>query len=314
MGLQEGQGLHSQGGRRSASQRLQVGGVANECAGVVLAGMARAHCERICGKLLSAPLTGTKELIKAKVRLFGGNDLRKFILLASAIAAAGVLVIAGAVLDQSSSLIRGGIRKAAWVTLGRPLSEDQVHVQYKAVSATGMPASRFVMMGDSLTQFADWPALLNRSDILNLGLAGDTTAGMLDRVKSLNITGNRVLVMGGVNDVLVGIGVDEITSNLIDIVRHLNKGGNTVYLQSTIMTRRPATNKLIAQLIERQRQLCEAENCTFVDVNKSVTKGRDLADAQSVDYVHLNFNGYLLWKDAVAFIFQDKQSSLNIKG
>ncbi|MEH3091842.1 MAG: GDSL-type esterase/lipase family protein [Agrobacterium cavarae] len=223
---------------------------------------------------------------------------------------AGVLIAAGAVLDQSSSVVRGGIRKAAWMTLGKPLSEDQVHVQYKAVLASGMPASRFVMMGDSLTQFANWPALLNRSDILNLGLAGDTTSGMLERVKSLNISRNRVLVMGGVNDILAGVRVDDIMHNLTEIVRQLNKDGNTVFLQSTIMTRRPAANELISQLIERQRQLCKSEKCTFVDVNKSVTNGRELTEAQSVDYVHLNYDGYLLWKQAVEFIFQDEQSRL----
>lgn len=193
--------------------------------------------------------------------------------------------------------------------LGRPLSEDQVHVQYRAVTASGVPASKFVMMGDSLTQFANWPALLNRSDVLNLGLAGDTTSGMLKRVEDLDVTGNRVLVMGGVNDLFVGIGVDEIMDNLTEIVRHLSRDGNTVFLQSTIMTRRPDTNKLIAELVERERLLCETEKCTFVDVNQYVTNGEALSDAQSVDHVHLNHNGYLRWRDAVAFIFHDKPTS-----
>lgn len=241
-----------------------------------------------------------------------GVSLRKLVVGASFLVAAGLLVVAGAVLDQSSSFIRGGIRKVAWVTLGRPLSEDQVHVQYRAVSASGLPPSKFIMLGDSLTQFADWPAMLNRPDILNLGLAGDTTAGMLKRTEKLNVTGNRVLVMGGVNDIFVGISVDEIMKNLTEIVRHLNKDGNTVYLQSTIMTRRPDANALITQLIEKERQLCATEKCTFVDVNKSVTNGLGLTEEQSVDYVHLNFSGYLLWKQAVEFIFQDKQARVTL--
>lgn len=236
--------------------------------------------------------------------------MRKLVVGVSLLLAASTLVIAGAVLDQASSLVRGGIRKASWATLGRPLSEDQVHVQYKAVSASGLPASKFVMLGDSLTQFADWPAMLNRPDILNLGLAGDTTAGMLERAERLDVTGNRVLVMGGVNDIFLGIGVDEIAGNLTKIVRHLSKDGNEVYLQSTIMTRRPASNKLISQLIQREREICQTEKCTFVDVNSAVTNGGDLAEGQSVDYVHLNYDGYLLWKNAVEFIFHDKQARL----
>jgi len=236
--------------------------------------------------------------------------LRKVVLWGAAFVAAGVLIVVGAVLDQSSSFIRGGVRKAAWVTLGRPLSEDQVHVQYKAVSASGLPASRFVMFGDSLTQFADWPAMLNRSDILNLGLAGDTTAGMIERAERLKVTGNRILIMGGVNDLFLGVGVDEIAENLSQIVRQLSRDGNEVYLQSTIMTRRPAINKLVTQLIERERQICQTEKCTFVDVNTAITNGQELAEGQSVDYVHLNYDGYLLWKKAVEFIFHDKQARL----
>ena len=236
--------------------------------------------------------------------------MRKLLVGVSFLAAAGLLIIAGAVLDQSSSFIRGGIRKAAWATLGRPLSEDQVHVQYRAVSASGLPSSKFVMLGDSLTQFADWPAMLNRPDILNLGLAGDTTSGMLERAQNLDVTGNRILVMGGVNDIFLGIGVDEIAGNLSKIVRHLAQDGNEVFLQSTIMTRRPSSNTLIAELIERERQICQTEKCTFVDVNPAVISGRDLTESQSVDYVHLNYDGYLLWKKAVEFIFYDKQVRL----
>lgn len=213
------------------------------------------------------------------------------------------LVASGAVVDQSSSTVRAGIRKIAWKILGHPLSTDQTHVQFKAVVDSGMPDAKFVMFGDSLTQYGNWAALIGRSDILNFGLAGDTTDGMLDRLKSMDLSQKSVLVMGGVNDVLNGVQVDDIAGNLEEIVTILHKNGNTVYLQSTIYTRRAELNVVIDDLIDSEREICSDGKCTFVDVNTAVSAGKPLADDNSVDVVHLNYGGYLLWRDAIGSVF-----------
>lgn len=236
--------------------------------------------------------------------------MQRYFIVFTTILVIGCSVALGAILDQSSSVVRGGIRKLAWMTLGKPLSEDQVHAQYRAVSASGTPDANFVMLGDSLTQYMDWGVFLKRPDVLNLGLAGDTTAGMLSRVKSLDLTNKTVLLMGGVNDVFLGIETKEIMANLTEIVRHLSANRNTVYVQSTIATRRASANEVIEELISRQRELCDVHDCTFLDVNNAVTDGKGLSASESIDHVHLNFNGYLRWRDALSSVFTEKQSRL----
>ena len=213
--------------------------------------------------------------------------------------------VAGIILDQSSARARGIVGKIAWKTLGRPLLQDQTVAQRRAIAVSGLPDFKYAMIGDSLTQFMDWGVFLGRKDVLNLGVAGDTTSGILTRVRELNISNKHILLMGGVNDAINGFPVEKTIENLKAIVTLLNATGNKVYLQSTIMTRRSDLNDHIRQLSARQCALCEVEGCIFVDVNSAVTYGVALSQNDSVDFVHLNFNGYQKWKGAIASIFAE---------
>ena len=41
------------------------------------------------------------------------------------------------------------------------------------------------MLGDSITDEAQWDELLNSTTIQNRGISGDTTSGVLDRLNSM---------------------------------------------------------------------------------------------------------------------------------
>ena len=45
---------------------------------------------------------------------------------------------------------------------------------------------RFVMRGDSITDHGEWNELLGREDVINRGIGGDTTYGVLKRIANLN--------------------------------------------------------------------------------------------------------------------------------
>ena len=58
-----------------------------------------------------------------------------------------------------------------------------------------------VMRGDSLTEVADWRAMLPDVDVANQGISGDTTAGLLLRLDLVRQAQPRVVaIMIGVND------------------------------------------------------------------------------------------------------------------
>ena len=83
--------------------------------------------------------------------------------------------------------------------------------------------------GDSLTEGSDylkpytWPALTAQSlgiDIVNRGIGGDTTAGMLARYafEVLQHRPEMVILLGGTNDLWWGIGAPQIIANLASMV------------------------------------------------------------------------------------------------
>ncbi len=55
------------------------------------------------------------------------------------------------------------------------------------------------MLGDSITDYGSWDTLFQRDDILNHGIIGDTTQGVLNRLQYINNTVEKAFIMIGVN-------------------------------------------------------------------------------------------------------------------
>src|SRR5262245_30731364 len=92
-----------------------------------------------------------------------------------------------------------------------------------------------VMLGDSLTEGVDWHDLFQGVRSLNRGIAGDTTAGILNRLDE--VIGRRpktVFLMIGVNDLQIGVPVSTISANIRSIVGALERNQIRVVLQKTL--------------------------------------------------------------------------------
>ncbi len=93
-----------------------------------------------------------------------------------------------------------------------------------------MSVIKIVCIGDSLTgaygvaEESSWIHLLSddlKIQIINSGISGDTTAGMLARFQSMVIEHipDYVLIMGGTNDLSLNICVSHILGNLLAMTR-----------------------------------------------------------------------------------------------
>lgn len=91
--------------------------------------------------------------------------------------------------------------------------------------------SRIVCIGDSLTEGYGieknhrWSDLLSHDmniEIINSGISGDTTGGMLARFKSMVIDykPSHVIIMGGTNDLSLNISDEQIISNILAMTRY----------------------------------------------------------------------------------------------
>lgn len=95
---------------------------------------------------------------------------------------------------------------------------------------------KLVCLGDSLTEgyeidlskrWTDVLASTSGIEVINSGICGDTTAGMLARFKAMVIDHepSHVFIMGGTNDVMCGVSNENIKSNLLAMTRYARHHG-----------------------------------------------------------------------------------------
>jgi lysophospholipase L1-like esterase len=62
----------------------------------------------------------------------------------------------------------------------------------------------YIMLGDSITQEGNWNELLGGVKVINKGIGGDTSVGVLNRFdRSINESAHTVFVMIGINDLML---------------------------------------------------------------------------------------------------------------
>lgn len=94
-----------------------------------------------------------------------------------------------------------------------------------------MDKVRIACIGDSLTEGymiksgTAWPDLINKEDhleIINAGICGDTTGGMLARFQEhvIRHQPDFVIIMGGTNDIWFNASDSQIIGNIVAMTRH----------------------------------------------------------------------------------------------
>lgn len=164
------------------------------------------------------------------------------------------------------------------------------------------------MLGDSMTAFGEWSALLPDATIANRGIGGDTTLAMLARLEPvLSMRPAAVFVMAGINDMRRRHrSVDETFDTYRSVIGGILRSGSRVVVQSTlfVMLRgRDDLNDSVGRLNARLRHYCGTQDgCEFVDLNPALSPGGRLASAYTVDGVQLNGAGYLRWSAEITTI------------
>ena len=157
------------------------------------------------------------------------------------------------------------------------------------------------MLGDSLTFRNNWNMMLNRNDILNKGVDGDTTSGVLYRLDFIPLEGiERVYLMIGINDIAQGEVAGDIYDRYKMIVEYFLKLKLTVIVQSTLYVaadiyEAKSINAEVESLNFKLEKLAKRENLIFANINECVSENRALQDGYSFDGVHLKPIAYEAW-------------------
>ena len=160
---------------------------------------------------------------------------------------------------------------------------------------------QIVMLGDSITQPVDWRALLNRDNVVNRGIRGDTAACALQRIDEITaLKPATVCIMLGINDVVRGVPVAEIADNYYRIIDALATTGSRVIVQSTLRVgptypNAETVNAGVDALNAALADYAHSHDLIFLDLNVVITP-----DMLSFDGVHPDVAAYAEWRDALA--------------
>jgi lysophospholipase L1-like esterase len=160
--------------------------------------------------------------------------------------------------------------------------------------------NKIVFIGDSITRRMDWNELLGRKDIVSKGINSDTTNGVLDRVDFyLNQKPKGIFLMIGINDINRNIGMDTIKTNYSKIIDKILSNNVQLFIQSTLNTNTMERNNKIEILNKFLAEQCKLKSIPYIDVNEKLSENNMLSPKYSNDGLHLNKDGYIVWKKAI---------------
>lgn len=167
--------------------------------------------------------------------------------------------------------------------------------------------NKIVFIGDSITNHCNWNELLGQNDIVNRGIGNDTTDGVLDRLDlCLRQKPKSIFIMIGINDIYNNRSIETIKTNYSKIIDKILNNNVQLFIQSTLNTNKTQPKysveyenkiKILNNYLQEQ---CKMKSIQYIDVNKGLTENNILSPKYSNDGVHLNGNGYMIWKKIVS--------------
>jgi lysophospholipase L1-like esterase len=161
-----------------------------------------------------------------------------------------------------------------------------------------------VMLGDSLTEMGIWAELVEGFSVINRGIGGNDSAGVLKQLPEVLQRKPRVICVEiGTNDLQNRIPPDRVVENVRAVAAAATQAGIVVILQAVpfvTATYRPNINEEVRTLNAALRQLSDGTQVRFFDLNAILADGDVLDPRNSHDGPHLNGRGYLNWTVALA--------------
>lgn len=178
--------------------------------------------------------------------------------------------------------------------------------------AHGKPAD-IVMIGDSITDRAEWVELLGVVNVANRGINSDTTDGVIERMTSIYSTNaKKAFIMIGINDIAKGKTPETIFENYKIIIKGLSENNITPHIQSTLLAGRSEEqyNTSVNTLNSMLKKYAKEHGVVFIDLNEILTTGGVLNASYTTDDIHLNGNGYTAWSKAIEQYIRSSDATL----
>jgi len=165
-----------------------------------------------------------------------------FLNLTSEALAGKIYTLPGGIINDGTTQFQIGNQKypGNWLNLASDAELTSLGITYQTI-ADPTDYSGILLLGDSITAYGDnapnsWASILNYSPIINAGVPSDTTTGMLSRLTTLLNTykPKAIFVLGGVNDLSLGIAQATTVSNIQQIIALSVSKGAVVFIQAIL--------------------------------------------------------------------------------
>lgn len=164
-----------------------------------------------------------------------------------------------------------------------------------------------VFLGDSITEMCEWHEFFPEVRVINRGVSGDSTRGVLQRVDQITaLAPSKVFIAIGVNDLQRHYHPGEVVRNIGETVKKLKKEtGTRVFLQSIlpVMEYKLETgilNQTIDAVNHELQQIALENGAEYIDNNILLSdETGNLAPQFSEDGLHINGAAYKLWAENI---------------
>lgn len=179
---------------------------------------------------------------------------------------------------------------------------EHYQTKTKLATTTMTKDSVIIFLGDSQIEYGNWNELFNRNDILNRGIAGDITAGVIGRIDEIiRHNPSKIFIEVGTNDLGMDIPINDIITDYEQIISMLQTETTAkIYINSVFPVQdlpyEGFQNVEINNLNKKLKQLCKLKSITFIDLSDIFEDDAgNLKSKLTNDGLHLTAAGYLLW-------------------
>ncbi len=146
--------------------------------------------------------------------------------------------------------------------------------------------------------------------MINSGISGDTTLDGLSRLDwaVLSYEPDLVTINFGINDCVLGLGLEEFEMNLVEMVRRIRAGpGSEVLLPSSQPLETPPYDRLVLDYYQAIKRVAKEMEAGFVDVHgawmRRVERGTPLSSLIIPGLDHPNEAGYRIIAEELMVLF-----------
>jgi len=201
----------------------------------------------------------------------------------------------------------------AFVNVGFAQQFSEHYYKRKALfENTPDTKNEIIFLGNSITEGGDWKALFPEKNVINRGISGDVTDGILFRLDEVTSSNpSKIFLLIGTNDMARGKSIEYVIENTEKIIVQIKRQSEEtkIYLQSILPINPNVGEKFSGhknnhqKIIEANRllrTLAKKYDLKFIDLHKYMSNGeKHLKAKYTYDGLHLTEEGYEKWKNII---------------